>query len=320
MTDQRIDEEALGWALRMAEPDADWDAFTQWLEGDATRAERYDRAAVAMLDLDGLPAVEAQTLTPAPEPVIAAPARGLAPAAAQRHGRRWTPWLGAAVAATVTAAVGLGVWTEMPRPYAIETANGEQRTVALADGSSIVLAGGTRVRLDHADARTASLERGEALFRVRHDVRHPFTVAAGELRLVDLGTLFDVKASGTRTVVGVAEGAVMVDPDGARLRLDPGQAVIATGSSLQRATVEPAAVGGWRDGRLAYDDAPLAEVAADLTRQLGRRVVASPAIATRTFHGTLDVGTVRDRPALLGQLLGVTVQQQAGDWILDAAP
>jgi ferric-dicitrate binding protein FerR (iron transport regulator) len=61
-------------------------------------------------------------------------------------------------------------------------------------------------------------------------------------------------------------------------------------------------------------------VAADLTRQLGRRVVASPAIATRTFHGTLDVGTVRDRPALLGQLLGVTVQQQAGDWILDAAP
>ena len=33
---------------------------------------------------------------------------------------------------------------------------------------------------DRADGRTASLERGEALFRVRHDARHPFTVAAGE--------------------------------------------------------------------------------------------------------------------------------------------
>ena len=54
MTDRHIDDEALGWAIRMAEPDADWNAFLAWLEGDAVRSERYDDA-VAMLDEARMP-------------------------------------------------------------------------------------------------------------------------------------------------------------------------------------------------------------------------------------------------------------------------
>ncbi len=305
MNDRHVDDEALDWAIRMAEPDADWDAFMIWLEGDATRSNRYDRA-VAMLDDAAAIAASAPTPTPtpirAPQPEIPTTRRG---------------WAAGVIAAAFAGAIGLGVWTQMPRPYAVTTAPGEQRTVALGDGSSIVLAGASTVRLDRRDPRIASVERGEMLFRVRHDAERPFAVQVGALHLVDLGTVFDVKTLGVRTRIAVAEGALMVDPDGAALRLDPGQAVLVDGASLERRSVATSDVGGWREGRLAYDDVPLDEVAADLSRQIGRRIAAGPGTATRRFRGTLDVGTVRERPELLGTLLGVTVRQDAEGWTLE---
>ncbi|WP_438907630.1 FecR domain-containing protein, partial [Bacillus licheniformis] len=85
---------------------------------------------------------------------------------------------------------------------------------------AIMLAGGSRIMLDHADPRRAVMERGEALFQVRHDDRHPFSVDARGLALTDLGTVFDVRLGRRMTRVAVAEGAVMVDPRGAALRLD----------------------------------------------------------------------------------------------------
>lgn len=308
MTDRHIDDEALGWAIRMAEPDADWDAFLAWLEGDATRSDRYDRAVTV---LDDATAVVATV-------PVAVPVQGAVQGADGDVARpSWRRWIGGAIAAALAGAIGLGVWTQAPQPYAVATAPGEQRTVTLDDGSSIVLAGASTVRLDRRDPRVATVERGEMLFRVRHDPDRPFAVRVGALRLVDLGTVFDVKTAGARTRVAVAEGAVMVDPDGAALRLDTGQAVIAEGATLDRRSIAAADVGSWHEGRLAYDDAPLAEVAADLSRQIGRRVVVAPAIAARTFRGTLDVATVAARPALLGTLLEVTVRQDAEGWTLE---
>jgi transmembrane sensor len=293
-------DEAVDWVIRMAEPDADWDDFTAWLEADPARAERYDRAATALADA----AAQRQPAPTAPVPITR-----------PRPGR----WIGGAIAAALVGAVGIGVWTQAPRPYTVETAAGERRTVMLGDGSSVLVAGASKVRLDRRDPRTATVERGEMLFRVRHDAARPFTVAVGDLRLVDLGTVFDVKAVGGRTRVAVAEGAVMVDPDGAAMRLDAGQAMLADGATIQRLAVDPADVGGWRDGRLAFDGAPLSEVAADLSRQLGRRVVAAPAVAARPFRGTIDTRSIGGDPRLLGRLLGVEVRPAAGGWVLEAS-
>lgn len=303
MTHLPIDDEALDWAIRMAEPDADWDAFTTWLEGDATRSERYDSAVVAIDDAATAAALPfAELLAPMPD-VMTRP--------------RTRRWVAAALAASVAGVIGFGASTQLPRPYAIETRPGEQRTVLLNDGSSILLAGASRVTLDANDPRIATVDAGEMLFRVRHDVSRPFAVRVAGLRLVDLGTVFDVKTVAGHTVVAVAEGAVMVDPDGAAMRLDPGQAVVADGTTLARRVVDVADVGGWHAGRLAFDGVPLVEVAADLSRHLGRRVTAAPAIARRTFRGTLDVTTVADRPALLGALLDVTVRETGEGWTLE---
>ena len=301
------DDVALDWVLRMADPArADWDGFTAWLEADPDHAARYDRMAAALLDAE-----EALTAYPdvaVPEPVSAE---------AEPPRRRSLRWFGGAVAATLVGAVGLGLWSERPRPYAIETAAGELRRIPLSDGSVITLAGASRIMLDHGDPRRAVIERGEALFQVRHDGRHPFAVDARGLALTDLGTVFDVRLGTRQTRVAVAEGAVMVDPRGAALRLDAGQAVVAEGNRLIRQAVAPDTVGDWQDGRLAYDGAALSEVPEDLTRFLGRPVTVRPAVAAQPFRGTIDLNAVRRDPKLLAALLNVAVRDDGQAWMLE---
>ena len=106
----------------------------------------------------------------------------------------------------------------------------------------------------------------------------------------------------------------MVAPDSAKLRLEPGQAVVARGGELRRQVATD--VGGWREGRLTFDNAPLSDVARDLTRQLGRTVRVDPALAARPFSGTIDIRSLRDDPARLGRLLGVSVRADGKEWVL----
>lgn len=296
------DDEAMMWAVRVGDPAFDdWDGFTRWLEADVGRSARYDAAVAAIA------AAEVLVAQVAPTEVVREPQ-------VRAHPLRWA---GAALAAALVGGIGLNAWTGREQPYAVEAAAGQQRAVRLADGSEVLVAGGSRVRLDRADPRRATVERGEVLFRIRHDAAHPFRVQAGGIALTDIGTVFDVKHYRTNTRVAVAEGAVLVDPDGAALRLDPGQAVIAEGDRLTQTAVDVADVGGWQQGRLAFDGTSLAEVADDLARQLGRRVTVAPSIAARPFRGTLDVGRLRSEPATLGALLGVHVRTDGGDWVLE---
>lgn len=300
----QTDEQAVDWAVRVADRTfADWDGFTAWLEADPAHAIRYDAAVVALAEAE-----RAAAQLPRGRTVVPAPPRNL---------RRPSRWLSGALAAALVGAVGVTLWPSRAQPYAIETAAGEQRSFALTGGSSVVLAAGSRVVLDRADARRAVVERGEALFRVRHDAARPFHVSAGGIELTDVGTIFDVKRAGALTRVMVAEGAVLVDPDGAALRLDPGETVTADHDRLVEGRIAVADVGAWREGRLAYDGAALDEVAADLTREFGRRVAVAPGSAARPFRGTLDIASLRDEPETLGALLDVHVRIDAGGWTLE---
>ena len=300
------DREALDWVIRMAEPNADWDAFTLWLEADAGHSARYDRAAVAMQDVAAMIAavpvepVAANDVGPTPRFTI----------------RRLAPWITAAAAASVLGVVGVNPRSVEPSLYDVATQPGQQHTVTLADGSSIELSGGSRVQLDRGNPRVARVERGQMVFHVRHDQARPFNVRVGDLRLVDLGTVFDVKATASGAEVAVAEGAVMVDPTGAALRLNPGQMAIANGTTLQRRQIPPADVGGWREGRLVYEDAPLEQVASELSRQIGQPIRARSSVAKQPFSGILDARSLKDHPDVLSRLLGVPVNQEAGGWIL----
>lgn len=301
-----IIEQAIAWHLRL--PDAridDWDAFTLWLEADPAHADAYDRIAAA----DRL-------VTAGRFPTRAdndnAPVAG---------GHRWRWAVGGMATA---AAVALAVVAPSLRPaaddrYVVATRAGEQRTVALADGTRIELAGGSRLRLDRGDARVASLDAGEAVFHVRHDAARPFSLDASGIAIRDLGTTFDVATSGTRLAVAVAEGAVMFRPDQEALTLRAGDALQLDRKAgrVVRGRVEPALVGGWRQGTLSFSGESLGEVAARLNQLYDLNLALEGGLSTRPFTGMVRLTGAADRDVPhLAELIGATWRRDGKRWIL----
>jgi len=293
----RMREQAVIWAVAVDDPGfADWDGFAAWLEADPAHAEAYDHAVLAAAAADEGLRERAPVIR---QPLIDRPVPR----------RRALSWLGGAVAASLVAVAGVQVFNDRAQPYAIETGAGETRVIALADGSKLALNGGTRVMLDRADARVATLERGEALFTVVHDDSDPFVVHAGGAEIVDLGTVFNVVRELHETRVAVAEGLVAYNPRAENVRLSPGQTLVDADGIVRVGRAEVADIGGWRSGRLVYDGAPLSAVAADLARATGTRVTVAPAIAAQPFTGVIALPERRTGfVAELGPLLDVEVQ------------
>lgn len=219
---ERMDivDQAVAWHVRQGGMSAaDWQVFIAWLEADPAHARAFDR--IALMD-----AALAEHPLPEPRP---------APVAANDQGesrptprRRWL-WAigGTGIAATLAALTIPLATTASADPYVLATKPGERRNVTLADGTSIEVSGGTRIGLDRANPRVATLEAGEATFHVRHDAANPFTLRSGGITVRDLGTVFNVARAGARLDVEVAEGAVMFQPGRESLTLRQGHALSA---------------------------------------------------------------------------------------------
>lgn len=295
--DDPADDEAVAWTVRVGDPAfEDWPAFQAWLGADPANAGRYH----------------------ASEAAIAAAAQALDGKAQPPAERRWPLW-GGAIAASLAFAIGYAALDRRASSHAIETAPGASRMVTLADGSIATLAGATRIVLDRGSPRSVALERGEALFVVRHDPRAPFTVRVGDAMLIDVGTTFDVTRTGQALRLAVSAGAVDYVSGGARARVAAGQGLHVDRGAAERVSVDPAAVGGWRTGTLSYDGAPLSEVADDLARVTGMRVTIAPTLRDRTFRGTLALGTRQTDLAPLAALLEVEVRRTPSGWTIDPA-
>jgi len=214
---------------------------------------------------------------------------------------------------------GVGMWQMRSDTYAIETAPGEHRMIALGDDGKIELAGGTRIVLDRDDPHLASLDHGQALFTIRHDPSRPFRVNVGDDELVDIGTVFDVKHTAGRLTLAVAEGAVAFNPKRQNVEVNPGQVLTSEKGSdaYSLANVATAQVGEWREGRLTFQDQPLAEIAVDLTNATGIYFKVAPSMSARRVSGSLLVGPVRADPRSAGPLLGATVRPADDGWMIE---
>lgn len=304
-THHAIEDQALDWIIGQGDPRFDdWQGFEAWLAVDPIHAATYQAMAVA--DVDAASLIASET--------------GFAPRSDSRptHSKRiWMRWPLAAVAAAGIAIFGFSIQRPASQSYAIETRFGQHRTVALADGSTVVLNGDTRVTADRNNTRRVSVERGEAVFAVVHDEAHPFTVAVGGSTLLDVGTEFSVTRVGKQTQVRVIEGAVMYNPEGERVRLNAGMTLRADdgGAVATVGRTDPASIAGWRTGRLVYDGAPLSEVAADITRSTGLILEVEPELAARPFRGVIALDGSREAIAnRLRLLLDVRIERYGARW------
>jgi transmembrane sensor len=299
-------EDAHLWAIRVQESSfSDWDALTAWLKADPANLVAYEEV---LAQEDWLDQVFASRLA---EPDVQQAARG----------RRWHGW-GAGIAA---AAVALASWSMIDRGGAMQeitTPPGQHRTIALADGSRIVLNGGARISFASDKPREIALAQGEVLFDIRHDARDPFIVTAGDTRLIDAGTVFNVVREEGAIAVAVAEGEVIYRPGNEEIRLHPGDVLSRDDAGAKPVVrkVSPQAIGSWRSGRLDYQDASLAEVARDLGRNIGRPVLAAEGLRSTRFTGTLAVdGNAQDVLSRAGPLLGVNFVADGETWRMTPA-
>ncbi len=207
--------------------------------------------------------------------------------------------LGGALAASLVAGVFVAAnWSTPPSPgQTYRTAAGEVRDIALADGTRIELNGAStlHVRLGR-DARRVEMADAEATFDVAHDPQRPFLIAVGDRQVRVVGTQFNLSHHDGETALTVRRGVVEVraldDPAGAATRLVVGQQLRHRDgeATSQVRTVDPDNAFAWTEGQLVYRDAPMSQVAEDLSRRFARPVrVADAATGATRFTGVLVI-------------------------------
>ena len=297
-----IIDQAIAWHLRQETMTAeDWPAFVAWLEGDAAHAGAYD--AIAAQDR-----LIAQ----------AAPPASMAANDDSPVDHRWWPIAGGgALAAALALWLVPPMLAPAPGDAIFATRNGERRDIRLADGTQVAMNGGTRLRVGVGAERHVVLDRGEVTVHVVHDAAHPFTLRVGDRSIEDVGTVFNVLRSARSTTVAVAEGSVRFHAADRVVRLAAGEALTETATRISRTPVAPAAVGGWRNGRLSFAGVPVSEVADSLRRSSGVAITLSPGLSDKAFTGMIHVTGAADRDVPhLADLIGATWRRDGERWVL----
>ncbi len=216
------------------------------------------------------------------------------------------------------AGIALFSWSLLNGSPTYVTAVGEQRSIGLADGSTVMLNARSRLRVRFTSAtRTVELLEGQAFFHVAKNRARPFVVLSTDTAIRAVGTQFDVNRSHGATTVTVLEGRVAVYPehldkeygrdiaqfstdecsglnrncgqtesrnagsallghaigDGNLVLLSADEQVqVADGQrSMQTVHVDAGSATGWRQGRIMFESATLAEVAEEFNRYSVRK-------------------------------------------------
>jgi transmembrane sensor len=226
----------------------------------------------------------------------------------ERHRRSWTGrqglrWL--ATAAALVAAVG-GIWySRALRALEYRTASttrGQRASLRLDDGTQVILGPASTLRYAVTPrARRVELN-GLAQFRVVHDASRPFVVHAGRAEATDVGTEFTVRAfpDEQAVVLAVTEGAIALRASDRQLSLIAGQVGRVDSSGVQRVESAPSDYAQWIDGRLAFQNATLSDVARELSRWFDADVRADARVAQRRVSATYA------SPTLGGVLSAIT--------------
>jgi transmembrane sensor len=240
----------------------------------------------------------------------------IAPRAAPPRRRRM-PWRLAGIAASAAVlALAAILFLQPLRAPSYTAAIGEQRSLTLADGSTVELNSRSKIVVRYSKLeRRVELLQGQALFRVTKDASRPFIVKTGDTLVRAVGTEFDVYQKREDTVVTVVEGRVAILTSRAGARADPdapaaaasapqsnlefpavaagqiGNILVAAGEQL---TVTPkkiqiaehpniASATAWTQRQLVFESASLADVADEFNRYNERQlIVGDPRL--ETFH------------------------------------
>lgn len=220
-----------------------------------------------------------------------------------------------AVAAAVLAALAAVCWLNPAyRSEQLATAVGKRGTWTLGDGSEVTLNTGSELRVDyHLRSRQLYLTKGEALFRVAHSGWRSFFVYANRTTVQDIGTVFDVQNTVEGARVIVLEGRVLVtamaDPGRPRPLEANQSAEVGAGSLSGARRVDAGLSTLWRQGKLHFDNTPLADVTRELQRYRSGPIRLAPDLVDLRITGQFDIDRIDQLLAMLPTLAPVAVRR-----------
>ena len=256
--------------------DADILALTEWLEAAPAHASAFEEALMTWEMVEAL-AGDLGVTEPAPAEVI--DFSTFRERAAARKAPLWSkPAVMTGIAAALVAAIAIPMFALKGAPVTVyETHKGQRQTIALADGSTLQLNTDTRVSVQlSAHARTMVLDRGEMALKVTHDANRPLTLTAGDAKITDLGTEFNVRRDDGSVAVAVREGEVALNDTGASTTtLRAGDSAVHEAGTAGAAVShgDPDQAFAWQTAHAIYHDQPLSAVVKDLNRYFDKPIV-----------------------------------------------
>ena len=311
--------EAADWIARLhgdRADEADWASFETWLAASPENWAAYDRLERLSVEV-GEQAGDALEALRTTRPV-------LTPVGVSRRAA-WVKW---AVAGVVAVAAALLAWIAIPTPVTsqvFDSAKGQMRQIALADGTHIVLNAASHIEVTLArHERRVTMGDAEASFDVAKDASRPFLITVGDRTVKVVGTEFNVSNRNRRLSVTVTRGVVEVAPgegapQGEVIKLVRGGRLIhqmgAPGQVID-VMLAPEDAFSWRKLRLIYDNASLEDVVADLNRYFPRPVALDTEAKRLKFSGVLVIADEDAVLRRLEELLPVAADRSADSALL----
>ncbi|MEH3118171.1 MAG: FecR domain-containing protein [Methylorubrum populi] len=196
------------------------------------------------------------------------------------------------------------------------TRTGGQETVALADGSELVLASRTAINIVYETGlRAVQLLDGEVLVRAASRAT-PFEIRAGSMALETFGGTFLVEGRAERLAVTGVEGSGRVrHVPGGHEPVASGDMVEFAGGHRRRRKVDIEAATAWLEGLLVAKDSDLLAITTQLQRYFSGIIQVDPAIADLRATGVFSLRNPEAALDALAESLDLSLTRVSRLWI-----
>ncbi len=206
---------------------------------------------------------------------------------------------------------------------------GEQESIQLADGSTVMLNTDTELSVEYtAYERRVQLVKGEAVFNVAKDPNRPFRVHSNRTVVQAIGTVFSVKSVKGKVELLVEEGVVEMTANAVakvsidlnntielseKRRVTSGSYAVFESDTDKLTEIKDIALVerrmSWRKGMLTFDNEPLEDIVEEYNRYIGQQIVIDdPSLLDISIGGTFPIGRTDALLDALEQGFGVEVQ------------
>ncbi len=170
----------------------------------------------------------------------------------------------------------------------IKTGYGQKTSLALPDGSNIILNANSEMTFSNKTESQNEVDvwlNGEAFFEIKHPVgrtKKRFVIHTKDGTITDIGTRFSVNTRADSTSVALVEGAVNVRIDSNYLSkknsgylMHLGELALFTkgGHQVKIEKVNPAVYTSWISNNLVFDHTPIAMAARRIEADFGVKVI-----------------------------------------------